>query len=354
MNGEVRMNTQAIKSIRWYLFYVLLVPAFALAQPISLSPDITMELAGEIVTDENVAIDDQTGGVVPADIGTLPDGADLTAYHVLPTGDQLMAFDTSLMPGSVTVQSGDVVRFDGSDYTLEFDASEEGVPAGATVDALTSDGTDLLLSFNTTVMLSGATFDDADLVQVTQTGFVLYFDSALAGVPAAMDLDAADVDTDGVVYVSFDTGGNLGNVDFADEDMLSYDPGTGEWTLAYDGDALHANWAAADLDALALVGDSDGDGIPDTDDNCTLHDNPDQRDTDGDGYGNLCDGDLNNDGNTNTLDLNLYKQAHRTSLGDANYNPDADFNGDGAINTLDLNIYKGLHRKPPGPSCCAP
>ena len=76
-----------------------------------------------------------------------------------------------------------------------------------------------------------------------------------------------------------------------------------------------------------------------------------QRDTDGDDYGNMCDGDLNNDGDTNTLDLNLYKLAHRTACGDPSYNPDADFNGDCQINTLDLNIYKGLHRKPPGPSC---
>ena len=66
----------------------------------------------------------------------------------------------------------------------------------------------------------------------------------------------------------------------------------------------------------------------------------------------ICDGDLNNDGRTNTLDLNLYKQAHRSVEGGANYNIDADFNGDGRINTLDLNIYKGLHRKLPGPSCC--
>ena len=66
----------------------------------------------------------------------------------------------------------------------------------------------------------------------------------------------------------------------------------------------------------------------------------------------MCDGDLNNDGSTNTLDLNLYKLAHRTSPGDTNYNADADFNGDVVINTLDLNIYKGLHRLPPGPSCC--
>ena len=107
--------------------------------------------------------------------------------------------------------------------------------------------------------------------------------------------------------------------------------------------------------------DSDSDGIVNLEDNCIDVPNgpliPDagsnsQVDTDGDGYGNMCDGDLNNDGSTNTLDLNLYKLAHRTSPGDTNYNADADFNGDVVINTLDLNIYKGLHRKPPGPSCC--
>jgi len=98
--------------------------------------------------------------------------------------------------------------------------------------------------------------------------------------------------------------------------------------------------------------DQETDGVGDVCDNCIQVANTNQRDSNGDGYGNLCDGDLNNDGSTNTLDLNLYKQAHRTRIGDANYNIDADFNGDGTINTLDLNIYKGLHRKDPGPSCC--
>jgi hypothetical protein len=98
--------------------------------------------------------------------------------------------------------------------------------------------------------------------------------------------------------------------------------------------------------------DTDGDGVPDNADNCIDVANANQRDTDSDGYGNLCDGDLNNDGATNTLDLNLLKLAYRSAAGDANYNVNADLNGDGVINTLDLNIFKGLYRKPPGPSCC--
>ena len=111
----------------------------------------------------------------------------------------------------------------------------------------------------------------------------------------------------------------------------------------------------------AIAVDTDLDGVEDNLDNCIEAPNGplildaggnSQLDTNDDGYGNICDGDLNNDGDTNTLDLNLYRLAHRTEPGDPNYNPDADFNGDGPVNSLDLIIYnQDLHRQPPGPSC---
>jgi hypothetical protein len=96
------------------------------------------------------------------------------------------------------------------------------------------------------------------------------------------------------------------------------------------------------------VGDADGDGVLDNADNCTLVPNTDQRDTDADGYGNICDADLDNSGRVNATDLAIFKTRFRTS------DPDADFNGDSRVNATDLAILKTLFARPPGPSAVAP
>jgi DNA-binding beta-propeller fold protein YncE len=134
---------------------------------------------------------------------------------------------------------------------------------------------------------------------------------------------------------------------------LCVPPGSGT-RIAIDRDedaVLDANDVCPAV-ADASQADTDADLVGNACDNCSAHANGDQRDTNGDGYGNACDIDLDNNGATNTLDLNIYKLAHRSRIGDANYNPDADFNGDGRVSTLDLNVFRALYRQLPGPSCC--
>lgn len=95
---------------------------------------------------------------------------------------------------------------------------------------------------------------------------------------------------------------------------------------------------------IRVSSDSDGDGIADGSDNCIEVANNDQRDTNGDGFGNICDADLNNDGTINFTDLGLL----RTVFFGAD--TDADFNGDGVVNFLDLGILRSTFFGAPGPS----
>jgi poly(3-hydroxybutyrate) depolymerase len=53
--------------------------------------------------------------------------------------------------------------------------------------------------------------------------------------------------------------------------------------------------------------DDDEDGVTDTADNCVLVANNNQRDTNSDGFGNICDPDLNNDCVVNFVDLGMMK-----------------------------------------------
>ena len=98
------------------------------------------------------------------------------------------------------------------------------------------------------------------------------------------------------------------------------------------------------LSGQVLAQSLDGDTIDDSIDNCTQVANEDQRDTDGDGYGNYCDPDLDNNSIVNSVDYNLLKLEFYSS------NANADFDGDMQVNFADLGIMKSFLGGPSGPS----
>ena len=89
------------------------------------------------------------------------------------------------------------------------------------------------------------------------------------------------------------------------------------------------------------IADTDSDGIPDASDNCiTLANGPTggtcttNNDTDTDGYGNICDGDFNNDGAPGFDDLTVLLN----NIGNGAADPQMDLNCDGAPGFDDLTF----------------
>ncbi len=96
--------------------------------------------------------------------------------------------------------------------------------------------------------------------------------------------------------------------------------------------------------------DTDGDGVIDQIDKCVNVPNANQRDTDGDGYGNICDADLNNSLLVTTADFAILRSVINQSAGSSATAADADLNGSGTVTTADFAILRARINTAPGPS----
>ena len=85
-----------------------------------------------------------------------------------------------------------------------------------------------------------------------------------------------------------------------------------------------------------ILEDLDEDRIFDKEDNCIGVSNPLQLDTDGDLYGNACDGDLDNDGQVGPSDIGVFRTAFQSSNGLV------DFDEDGVVGPSDIGIFRHL------------
>ncbi len=228
----------------------------ARAQPVAVrgSPDIHVDQSGTLVGPGDVSEDIQVQSPGLIDLGPLPDGAEVTAYSPYPPfGTLFVLEDTAALSGGVTARPRDLVLWDGLAFSLALDGGSVGIPDGVAIDALSFlPGTnELWLSFDTTVNLAGTVLRDAD---VFDSALNLVFDATGAGVPPGMDVDGVShVEGAGDLLLSFDVGGTLGGVTFADEDVLRYDPAGHAWSLEVDASASQPDWGAADLDAFAVV-----------------------------------------------------------------------------------------------------
>jgi uncharacterized protein (TIGR03790 family) len=128
------------------------------------------------------------------------------------------------------------------------------------------------------------------------------------------------------------------------------------WMNVFVGDPLMTTGGFA-----FPVNDTDGDGVANASDNCQQVPNANQRDTDADGYGNICDADLDNDGIVETswgvvsppAAIRDYEWI-QIYASNALYDPDFDLDGDNDVDFEDASIASLSVFFAPGPSGLAP
>lgn len=191
---------------------------------------------------------------------------------------------------------------------------------------------------------------DSAIVSVRVVDYAALDDEVVTGMdlPVSIDVAANDLGFGYGKMIGIYTHPLHGTVAIVNG-MANYSPGPG-----YQGpDSFEyfiedgARIAVAKV-AVSIILDSDGDKVSDTVDNCLGQANADQRDSDGDGFGNWCDADLNNDNRVNFADLAIFRTKFGTS------DPDADFDGNGSVGFSDLARLRALFGGTPGPSAVAP
>lgn len=114
------------------------------------------------------------------------------------------------------------------------------------------------------------------------------------------------------------------------------DPATQAGNRLYvDQDYFWGSGGPDVVSGLSTDTDTDNDGVPDALDNAYQTINPSQVDADQDMYGNMADGDFDNDGSVGINDFNYLKTNWYGT--DAN----ADMNSDGSVGINDFNLFKG-------------
>ncbi|MES1173147.1 MAG: hypothetical protein ABUL62_02370 [Myxococcales bacterium] len=128
-----------------------------------------------------------------------------------------------------------------------------------------------------------------------------------------------------------------------------YAPSLGMLVVTANSSSQPPNCAAMDVTQSGSDGqqyfavnapDSDGDGVPDGADNAYLTPNPDQKDADGDGWGDVIDCVVDDSGIVGRADLSQLMNAFGSVTGDANFAGVYDLNHDGHIDFADFSAFK--------------
>lgn len=224
------------------------------------SPDTPMTLGGTTWLPSEVVFRSDAG-VYSLSVA-LPAGTRIDAIHRMETGDLLFSVEKPTLLGGVSCDPRDVVRYDGTSYSLFFGGAAAGIPFGHNVDSAFlngGDSGDLILSFDIPTTLGGVTYEPSDLVRYSSGVFSIFFDASLALPPVPIRANVTGADRRGTrTILTFDVPTRLGGVTYLPGQIVAWN-GT-----AFSSFALDPGWPPGRfVNALAMGSclDADGDGF---------------------------------------------------------------------------------------------
>lgn len=276
-----------------------------------------------IASDDTLTIDEDQSAPIP-----------VLANDVDPDGDMLSVESIGQgVNGLVTLTDGVVTYTPNADFN--------GADSFDYVVSDNNGGTD-----TGTVNVTVNAVNDAPELTVGDSFDFVERDSGAVFTASASDVDSPDLtfSLSGADSGAFAVDSGAGAVSFAETPTFE-DGGDNIFEFAVsvsDGEAS----ASQDV-SVTLLKDSDEDLVADNADNAIFAFNPDQRDSNGDGFGNVIDGDFNNDGFVDLQDFALMRgtfgMSGLTDSVDSGFDAaDADFDGDGQVGLGDLGAFSGL------------
>lgn len=206
----------------------------------------------------------------PTNTSTATNTATITPPPNASTNPLYASFTSNGTVGGVSFADEDILRFDGTAWSVYFDGSDVGVTSPDTYGFAVVSENMLLIKFSSSVTLNGIPFTPQDIIRFDATSmgantagtFSMYLDGSDVGLDTSSEnIDALSLLPDGRVLIS--TTGNPsvpGLIGTADEDILAFtatslgDVTSGIWELYFDGsDVGLADSSNEDIDALDVV-----------------------------------------------------------------------------------------------------
>ena len=203
-------------------------------------------------------------------------GTDLVAFEIIDSDSILMAFNTAVTVGGISVTPQDIVRFNATSlgmttagtFKMHFDGSDvELTTPDESIDAIARlPDRRLLISTNGNPTVNGIPRADEDVLIFTPTSlgsvtagtWKMYFDGSDVGLAdvSGEDVDALDVTPNGSIYLSIAGKLSVNGLTGVDEDVFICVPiSTGSNTACNYSPALYfdgSTWGLADNDVDAF------------------------------------------------------------------------------------------------------